>query len=688
VTRWLLGAGAASLAVVLLMASSSTWPGHPLALPRGCRDRSCVRERVFASAPNFVLDQQYDFGATAGNPASLPTFASELAAGRTLALKGVVSWDGGYVWFTDDNNTVAGTPAQNGTTFLTTSPWGWGVVTNVADATAPTTTGWTASPSTLWKGDNTILCFGYPTSKFSATMTAVTIRDNGGTGAGLRLRFNSGTMSCGWYQTTQFPQVSVATGVIDTGYAAFGCARQVGTHYAWTGTFSAAVDAGDTTTPAGTTTLWTGRDDAASPGAANGGPVGPCFVWSQFLDSPTIERVARQALGMPQSSDVTFNGIPTSCYEVDGGLAWCMSARNFVGPLGYRAVRPETAKSLWAADPTDVASWTAVGTPTITANASAGPLFEWKHANECDLVVDDDAANFEGAKGANGFLRVNQNYSASCYVAQGTSGTTRNKVRVELVTDGAWNVDGGTTVDCDWSDLTATPVLKSCPATLGGSGTSVRGSVLVGNAVADTGSITVCHCRLNASYWPEIMQTNNATVTGSDAEFDAGSTHTHVNGGKVEVCFAPEINNANSPEWTGATDTLYLHDANAAGGGHLLTYLWGYTVLGRFLYVTSKSDGTETDTILDGVQSLTHQQIYCASVEWVPTGLGTCNTVARWDPWPGTGTLSAFHATTLRVGTSGAVCPSDWAMTHVPQRYDHSVPTSADILSYREYYVP
>jgi hypothetical protein len=305
------------------------------------------------------------------------------------------------------------------------------------------------------------------------------------------------------------------------------------------------------------------------------GAMGGALAWTAFYnEAKTDAQIHAMEKAWYGATPITSGGsgsVGTSYGTIigkeagDSGFVYVYSPGAYLTDpvLGIRS--QNAMQNFWAADPLAAATWTDVATPTVTSNASAGPFFRWKNTNECDLIVDDNAAAFEGKESATAGTSSSW-YNASCYLKAGTSGTTTTKARIQFVTDGTF--DAGTQV-CDVTGLTSTagryPAGLGCWAWIDNP-TSVKADVLVGNATSDTGSITVCQCQLTKSAFPELPAVDNVSKGANWPELDGGrGTGGIANGavrGKVEAVFqVPYTNTQATPNYTEHALASYVIDA-------------------------------------------------------------------------------------------------------------------------------
>lgn len=385
-------------------------------------------------------------------------------------------------------------------------------------------------------------------------------------------------------------------------------------------------------------------------------------VWGSYSDAGLVTGANGQLIGFDNTAttgnvDVFY---PGAQLVNDGGILTAAAHTN-----------------AWAADALSATSWVDVGTPSITSNVSSGPFSAWKKAAECDEIIDDSAAAFEGKQSLTAGTTA-QFYNASCYLKAGTTGTTLTKARISIT------VAGGTgSTDCDFTGLTSTASRRECSALAAGGGiTSVKASVLVGNTAAETGSIQACQCQLTATIPAEPPEPDSTAHGSLFYSTVATSWPDPSTGGKYELIHTPLFDPAAT--WNGPQGTYYIFDASNAGDvDHTVSMIFGYTVPGRLLVVV-RNAGTVSDITIDGV-SLTPSQLYASAVEWRPVGGGKCNVYVRHNAC-GAGPASCYAQNIIGSDTTGnATCPEQPAKLTLGNRYDGTVPTTGFISAVRVY---
>lgn len=330
----------------------------------------------------------------------------------------------------------------------------------------------------------------------------------------------------------------------------------------------------------------------------------------------------------------------------------------------------------------DPTSWTDVGTPTVTANAVSGPFSRYLNRSGGALFVDDDGAAFEGKR----FATVTgldgggaHWYNASCFINPGTSGTTTDKARIRINTDGV--LDAGALV-CDVTLASGSgryPATIGCPAFIVGAG-SITADVLVGNATGTTGSIAVSQCQLTNTGEMERPDPDGTAAKGSGwIELDGGAMAIGDVKGKVCTIFSTIY----SSSTMGADKTLakgmgaYIFDAFSTAPGASHDVLAWTSVTG-----SPTADGglgqSSFDSLVYGLsstfenkfesfpQEFTAQQLYIACVYWVTesgvlpdagTGIG-CRATTLLDVC---NDPTSCVATTVVSHNSGALgtCPAE-----------------------------
>ena len=359
-----------------------------------------------------------------------------------------------------------------------------------------------------------------------------------------------------------------------------------------------------------------------------------------------------------------------------GNVDLLYSASALIDPRGLFAQVAYT--NVYGTDTLAAATWTDVGTPTVNSNASSGPWAVETRAAECDEIVDDDAAAFEGKQATGNGLGVGWRNN-SCYLKAGLTGTVKTKARLAFTTDATSSVSS-----CDFSGLTSTAQRLECITQITGSPTSIRAQVLVGNDVADTGSVQVCGCQHTAGRDARMPVPSNSVRSTVHYTMDpvADEWPTFSLGGKIEIVHTPTFDPLN--DWiSGTLSTDYVADfSQNVTPEHVVAFIWGYTVAGRMLAVVRNSPST-SDITIDGI-AMTAWQPYVSSTEWVPVGNGKCDLIIRHNICA---TISTCHATTV-IGsdlTHAATCPGQPTTGTLGNRYSGGVATSVLVSAVRVY---
>lgn len=370
---------------------------------------------------------------------------------------------------------------------------------------------------------------------------------------------------------------------------------------------------------------------------------------------------------------------------------------------------------------------TAIGTPTLTTLTASGPYAHLANcANGCAsdvvntkdgaLVVDDDGSNFEGYKGsiAPGDDEVTTGeYTDAVFASQGTSGVTTDKLAIGFLTDGTIQtvacplslpaglscstitptIGGKNGGFCAFSGHTASIQRDICHVDIEGSPTSIRAAVVVGNAVADTGSITIYG--VQAGWGRGIPQPigDNGITAQTFASIPATETATWPQGDQrgIEVEFCGELDydlpteagvNTNgeyifNTSDGGSAETMLMMFETGASDGHAATDLYVRIGLRSVAYNSTCTGGAfgngGTDLTSPGTLGT-----YAAGTpfceRWVIKPAGTVASVPRVNHWiyfdafPGLDPANldaTHHATTLRASnTSGTMCASDFSETY------------------------
>ena len=375
-----------------------------------------------------------------------------------------------------------------------------------------------------------------------------------------------------------------------------------------------------------------------------------------------------------------------------GGQLWTLNAAGQYYPIAPEipvmesagmAIGEHTNESgsgaTWATDNLDASSWTVVGTPTTTVNVDSGPFSSWRNTAEGDRVVDDDAAAFEGYEAVTSAGVAVDRFTVSCFLKQGDTGITTTKARLILRQSGTTDV-----ATCD-KTLTSAWVRYTCSGTTSGPPTSVRGRVLVGNATADTGSILVSQCQVNADGWAAAPLIGNGAVGVDDLSSTLAevAAWTKTGGTRHEVIFTPDFSRSDIFD---LSDTYEPVDLDEVTHTDHRVLLWHYYNLPHAMATRGAAAPlTETDTYAasDIPESAGHT--YAFSARWVPVGGGFVNHYLYFNECPGS--VSACEATTLiasdTTGTKRAPVTADWGWLRIGCRYNKIACMSGHIARVR-----
>lgn len=508
-----------------------------------------------------------------------------------------------------------------------------------------------------FSGDWTVVVTGYSTVQVNANGGWYFMLNDGTNG--VQLRHASGNLEC----LDQKSGLKSSATLPLNGWSQFSCRRSGNTLTARAvGVDGSGITATSTAITSGTATFWGGTGGCCTPGGSGAGQAMAVTVYSVAKSTAWLDAADKAVFGAPQMQSGPSGAIgtvgttPIGRDDVpDSGVVQIFVQGAYItDPLmGVRSQRAST--NSWAADPLAAATWTDVATPTVTSNASAGPLFRWKNTNECDLIVDDNAAAFEGkrsgsAGSTNGF------YRADCYLKAGTSGTTTTKARIHWTTDGA--IDAGL-ADCDFTGLSSTAARYGCSLFTAGDTGGVKADLLVGNAAAETGSVTVCQCQLTKSMFPESPTVDGTAKSDNWIELAANTVPYGVGSkGKIEEVFAVGYSTSMfGADTTGKSTGSYLFDAYNTGGGSHDILVWLSTSptqsdVEGLMYGPNGDIGDGDNRFLIAPVQVAAWQFYVVSYEWRPSGSG-CRGLMRFDSCADPSTCHA--STMIASNASGAV---------------------------------
>lgn len=568
-----------------------------------------------------------------------------------------------------------------GTTFASSFTNNLKTMTDLTDVKGPDATG--SAVDAIFTGDFTVALAGYPTDRGSGFEAYGQFSGlNGGNPYGTKLRTDTVTLNVNVYQGSHTPTPAVTSNLNGWGVASIRRSTSTVTARV-SGTDGTPVVQADTLLqPTGT--YYFGSEDSSKDLR---GPLAFTAFYNRALSSADLLGLENRFWGIPPGASVTSGNYANDNLDTSGQVDVYYSGA-MVNGRGLRTVRDATATNLQSL-PLDAGAWVDVGTPTMTANSSNGPFYEWKHLPTCWLMVDDSASVSEGkaltpVSTGNVTANLTFPYTTSAYVLAGTSGTTKDSVTIEMGIDGgsAMLLDGGTNPVCVFTGLTSTPTRVECTVKVSDGGV-LYPKITVGAANTDTGSIQVCQGQTNYGPYAGVPALDTSVKGSSAQSLDVSNWPDTSKGGKYEVVFRP-VHDANS-QWGTTGDTIYLIDVYDVNVNHGVVMLFGYNNPGNALMRTENSDTGSTEFTQAGVV-LVPGQLYAVSSEWRARGGGVCSVTWRFNSC--TGSVSDCHATTQLATTLVGICPSTPANAKLGNRKDNTFPTDAYIAATRVYGAP
>lgn len=432
-----------------------------------------------------------------------------------------------------------------------------------------------------------------------------------------------------------------------------------------------------------------GTGGCCTPGGAIGGPMAWLAIYDEAKTDAWVAQAEKDWYGASAVMSGALNSIGTNVGQImgrdditDAGTV------NFFGTGSYMTdptlgIRTFTAtQNFAAADPLAAGTWTDVGTPVVTSNATAGPFFKWKNTKEGDLITTSNAAALDGKRSLavvtssdGGFTETSSGsgwVNCSAVLSQGTSGVTRTKAQFKFITDGSLDA-GALTCNVTGLDSTARryPLNDGCSAYIVGA-KSVKCDLLVGNATPEVGSITAYQWQVTQSQFPEWFILNGTASGAAYPELDGGALPSGANKGKIEVVFSILYNTvAAAPDYLrGGASASYILDGYGPTASHdvLLDFsglanpdggALGVPSMQALMYGPSETYENRFDV---GPIQLAAQTLYVWSYEWRPAtgvlpdaGFGVgCRGKARLDLCSDP---TSCHATTV-VGSNSPPIPS------------------------------
>lgn len=553
-----------------------------------------------------------------------------------------------------------------------------------------------AAMRALYAGDHTIVLQGYPTTVVGADQWMFMIPTDGTNS--IQIRRSSGNLQC--VEIGSGGSAISSTPLSVDGFSVMSCRRSAGDLIARAMEAEGSAVVSSMAAPAsGSTFLVGGSGACCTPQGSAAGQWLSFTGYDEAKSETWLIATNKAAFGAsavqsgPGGSAGTVATTPIGNEPTDAGYVFMFVASSYIGSptIGIHSQLGFT--NFVNANPLNVCGGTDVGAPACEANLYSGPFSLWKNTPECDLIIDDDGAAFEGKRSA-GITGLDGGFgqwvNASAYLMPGDGGTTINKARILITTDGT--VDAGS-VTCD---VTIGAGRRRYPEGVGcwawvDNATSITMDVLVGNTAATTGSISACQWQLTSSLFPE-APTINGTARGSTwPELDGGMVPSGGNRGKLEAVFSLRWSTSQFGAFASRSPGAYLYDSYTSGSTHDVLQ-----------WLSSVSNEPSADGLIYGPSGTGYPDVannrfdihpvpmdagtfYVASYEWVPSGVlvdggvgcrGTMRLDACADP-------STCHATTiLGQNTSAAAeCPSQSNIIDIGTRQEGSSPTTFDLYS-------
>lgn len=234
------------------------------------------------------------------------------------------------------------------------------------------------------------------------------------------------------------------------------------------------------------------------------GKIRGVFYTEKFLSNDDCDRI--EALVLPRSAQITGtrgealtitkSSPQTCCQNYAAGNCYVVPTVSANGACisgaGFFHVERTSINRILRSSQLDNAAWTVVGAGVVTPEKYYGALGYF----DMEQLLDDQAGSQEGVSQV--FTSANQRrYVLSAWLRSDSA----TKATLKLV--GTGNSAGDVT--CAITGLTSTPTRYACisPAAYGAGITAVTASILVGDAVGDTGSIGAGEVQLedDGAFW-------------------------------------------------------------------------------------------------------------------------------------------------------------------------------------------
>jgi hypothetical protein len=600
------------------------------AFPRGCRDRSCLRFRLnpAVALDPFVASEDFNFGG-AGAVSSLPPCVGDAHCTMLCYVDETPQW----LCIDNTGATLSGVTQGVGMSYAGTF------------AFAPDGGFWNAMHFIDDTSNNNRLA--------NINNAAVRTALSGSTWFLMTAAYSSTLVTTGpqwWFgikdSDTDFIQIRAesgnflfidsigsvgAAGMAIDGWATPSFRRDDATHMTarMYGVSGQTAQAKQGALGSGSLFFGGAYTPCCSPGGSLGGDMAWVYLRDDAPSDDTIHQWEKNWYGVPRLQSggngtvgtVAGSGTGLTCRPPqDGGYyVDCFNNGAYLVDRKLGVYASRGWQNAWSSTPLDVNTWTDVATPTIGASAIVSPFSRMKSTNVCKLMTDNDGAAFEGKRsGELGTKLISAQIpaldggfgvwaNASCTLAAGTAGTTTDKARIRFITDGTFDAGSST---CDITGLTSTPssypgadgISTGCYAWIDLAST-IKADVLVGTAAAETGSVTVCECRITNTAFKDLPTTHSVQAGANWPELDGGSGRGAPSAGfpfgprkgAVDVVFALPF--STSLYGTGSVNLNkvigpYLVDAYHAGDTHDL------------LMALSAFVSNPSTTVKPGVQAL------------------------------------------------------------------------------------
>lgn len=351
----------------------------------------------------------------------------------------------------------------------------------------------------------------------------------------------------------------------------------------------------------------------------------------------TITGTKAEALTFTRSGDATCakQGMAMSGIS-DGDLVVCTTDQPRVELSGgVRGLRVESAKTNVLLRFIDIANatWTDVGAPPTIGGGQISPFAGGLSASAQSM--DDYSAVLQLGRAQTVTVTAGIAHTLSCYV----KGLTFNQVMLSL--------DGTTAV---FSGLPTTSWTRVSVTDVSSSGVAISAQLLIGDVVADTGSVIWGGCQVEAGSYATSIQPTVAAAVTRNAELAGFSVSVPTTAG---VCAAATVEVPSTQAFIGGAGLWAPQVSSGAANANVASpYMWPYAVTtgGAVAIDGTGSSGAPSgyNPVTDSLLTLARAVAGHNGTAWAYTYNGTARVAGPASTWasPTYSSVKLFAQTT------------------------------------------